>query len=451
VRVLKSRAFAGSSLPIALASFFLLLSPSHGATITIVNADSSGEGFNDPTPRAPVAGNAGTTLGQQRLNAFAAAAAYWANRLVSPVPIVVRAQMNPLACTPSSGTLGSAGPTGFSANFSVNARPQTWYPFALANAIKGSDVAPADPDISAQFNSLIAGNPGCLGSFDWSYVVGAASPVNTYPFYETVLHELSHGLGFLTAVDKATGARLQGFDDIFMTFLEDHSTGTQWPAMSDGSRAASAVDTSDLHWTGPIVVAAAGPLASGRHASGHVQMYAPAILSGGSSVSHWDTALVPDEMMEPFATPTSVDIVTTALLRDIGWTTQQSGPCVEDATTACILNGRFRVKVRFRNGFDNNPVDFDANHKKVTGFANPNFETAFFFFNSPDNLEILVKMLDQGNVNAQGQPTIAVLFGSATPLRIELTITDTLKGTIKTYSNNVYAQQGATDFTAFVK
>jgi hypothetical protein len=125
--------------------------------------------------------------------------------------------------------------------------------------------------------------------------------------------------------------------------------------------------------------------------------------------------------------------------------------CVQDATTACLLNGRFRATVRFRSVFDNQPANANALRKPVTGFANPNFETAFFYFNSPDNIEILLKMLDQGNTNGSGQPTIAVLFGSATPLRVELTITDTQSGAVKTYLSPFNSQRGGTDFTAFVK
>jgi cysteine-rich repeat protein len=49
-------------------------------------------------------------------------------------------------------------------------------------------------------------------------------------------------------------------------------------------------------------------------------MYAPAIVSSGSSVSHWSTSLGPDELMEPFATPTSIFALTAALMEDIGWT-----------------------------------------------------------------------------------------------------------------------------------
>lgn len=131
--------------------------------------------------------------------------------------------------------------------------------------------------------------------------------------------------------------------------------------------------------------------------------------------------------------------------------TPTTSACVPDGTTACLLNNRFRATVRFRNGFDNAAADSFALRKPVTGFSNPNFETVFFYFNSVDNIEIMLKMLDQGNVNGAGQPTIAVLFGSATPLRTEVTITDTLTGVSRTYISQFGSQQGATDFTAFVK
>ncbi len=131
-----------------------------------------------------------------------------------------------------------------------------------------------------------------------------------------------------------------------------------------------------------------------------------------------------------------------------------SGPitnCTPNSTTACMLNGRFRVTVLFRNAFDNNSVDTSAGVKSVTGFSSSSYETAFFYFNNSNNIELMVKILDQGNSNPFGQPTIAVLYGSATPLRVELSITDTLKGGTKKYTSVFGAMQGTTDFTAFVK
>jgi hypothetical protein len=71
-----------------------------GATITIFNTNVAGVGFNDPTRAAPVGGNTGTTVGQQRLIAFQAAANIWALLLDSPVEIRILASLQPRAATP---------------------------------------------------------------------------------------------------------------------------------------------------------------------------------------------------------------------------------------------------------------------------------------------------------------------------------------------------------------
>jgi hypothetical protein len=261
---------------VCFALLLLLAALSAGATtITIMNANTGLVGFNDPTPVAPVAGNAGTTLGQQRLNVFMAAAAYWSNRLVSSVPITVTAQMIPLSCTSTSALLGSAGPTDFWSDFPNAPRPATWYPSALANTLATSDLDVPTPEIAAQFNTSLDNVPTCLGGIHWNYSIGGVAPAHTLPFYQTVLHELAHGLGFLTVVNLTTGALAQGQDDDFEIFLEDHSTGKTWGQMTNSQRMTSAKDTGDLHWTGPHVVAASSILSAGRHPSGHVQMYAP--------------------------------------------------------------------------------------------------------------------------------------------------------------------------------
>src|SRR2546423_7322800 len=77
------------------------------ATITILNADPPGIGFNDSTPVAPVGGNSGTTRGQQRLNAFQTAADKWGSNLSSAVTIRIHAVWTALTCTANSAVLGS--------------------------------------------------------------------------------------------------------------------------------------------------------------------------------------------------------------------------------------------------------------------------------------------------------------------------------------------------------
>src|SRR5687768_8019310 len=82
------------------------------ATIVIDNGDAAGTGFNDTTPAAPVGGNNGTTVGQQRLNAFNFAANIWGATLTSGPTITIRASWPALTCSANSGVLGSAGNSG---------------------------------------------------------------------------------------------------------------------------------------------------------------------------------------------------------------------------------------------------------------------------------------------------------------------------------------------------
>ena len=59
---------------IAATGLTLFTLAASAATVTVVNNDSAGEGFNDPTAVSAVPGNLATTLGGQRLNAAQAAA-----------------------------------------------------------------------------------------------------------------------------------------------------------------------------------------------------------------------------------------------------------------------------------------------------------------------------------------------------------------------------------------
>ena len=396
------------------------------AQLQIVNTNNPGEGFSDPTPVAPVIGNPGTTLGEQRLNAFAAAAAYWANRIESAVPIQVSASVRALTCSATSGILGSAGPVSVARDFTGAPRPNTWYVAALGNAIAGTDHH-GGSDLVAYFNSRLDSDPGCLGGRGWWYGIGAQPTSNAVSFYETVLHEIGHGLGFLTLASLETGERFEGFDDAYMAFLEDHSTGKRWTEMTDAERAASARDTGDLHWTGPAVVAAGAGLLAGRHPGGHVQMYAPAAMRGGSSVSHWDTALVPDELMEPRATPTPVDAVSTALLADLGWNAQAAGDCVRDADTACLAGGRFAVEVEWTTAEAEGTA-------RLMSFGNQRAESqdsSFWWFFGPTNYELGVKLLDGCAVNGH----YWVFTSGLTNQGWTVTVRDGRSGLVKTYDN----------------
>jgi cysteine-rich repeat protein len=316
--------------------------PAAATTMTIVPT----AGFNDSTPATPVGGNTGTTVGQQRLIAMQYAASIWGNHLASRVEIRIAVSFSALSCSPSHGVLGSSGSNVFLRDFDGAPFPNTFYPIALVNALTGSDQCPpnstctaagfSSDDLDSAFQSGV-GSADCLTSSSWYYGLDGNPGPRQFDFVTVALHEVAHGLGFEALVNLSTGAKPNGADDAFMRHLEDHSTHKLWPEMGNAERAISSIDSGDLDWVGANVIAAGATLVAGRDpANGHVAMYAPDPLEDGSSVSHFDTALFPDELMEPFIVGPNHNVdLTVALLRDIGWNAPTCGNGVVDPGEEC--------------------------------------------------------------------------------------------------------------------
>jgi hypothetical protein len=225
------------------------------ATIVINNINAPGVGFNDTTPAAPVGGNNGTTLGQQRLIAFTHAANIWGATLTSPVPIVINARFSPLSCTATGAVLGSAGATQVFADFRGAPKAGTLYSYALANKLYGSEISDQPgAQISANFNSEL-GKPGCLTGTSFYFGLDG-NEGNNIDFVATLLHEMGHGLGFQTFTNGQTGAQFAGYPSVWDHNLLDNTTGKLWINMTNAERAASSLKASGLSWTGARVTAA---------------------------------------------------------------------------------------------------------------------------------------------------------------------------------------------------
>jgi hypothetical protein len=278
------------------------------ATVTLVNLDGPNEGFNDPTPFAAVGGNTATTLGQARLNAFQYAANIVGATLASSVTIRVEINMDPMGGSAGGAILGGAGPAAVVRDFGGAPLAGTWY----------VELSPGTNDIGATFNSDVD-NGAVLGSTNWYYGLDGNAGGHI-DFVTVVLHELTHGLGFLDLVDLSTGAKLQGLDDAYMRHLEHHGASpAAYPSMTNNQRVIASTSSPNLQWTGPAVTTASGGLSAGV-SGGNVQMYGPRTQEPGSSVSHFDTALSPNELMEPIYTkPTHTLGLAAQLLADIGW------------------------------------------------------------------------------------------------------------------------------------
>jgi hypothetical protein len=98
-------------------------------------------------------------------------------------------------------------------------------------------------------------------------------------------------------------------------------------------------------------------------------------------------------------------------------------PCVPGSSTLCVNNGRFQLAVGFRTG-----------EGPGTGSALPiptAPDSGLFYFFSPSNLEMLVKVLNACGLNER----YWVFFAATTDVELTLTVTDTQTGRVKVYFN----------------
>lgn len=264
-------------LPVAVMAFS---AAAGAATIVVTSRDPAGVGFNDPTPVAPVGGNTGTTLGEQRMIVYQHVANLWGQAIQSNVNITVSAGWEALSCTAGSAVLGSAGAWNVWRDFPGGV-PNRWYPQALANKLADVNLIDGNPDdgtgygnvdIKTQFNVNL-GNTGCLdGRFFYLGLDGnAGTNVN---FMTTLLHEIGHGLGFsILSTSTASGRRVNstftefvetgGVPSYWEDYMYDNTIGKTWLDMSNAERAASAINPGNLVWIGVNSVAGVPTTLSG--------------------------------------------------------------------------------------------------------------------------------------------------------------------------------------------
>ena len=97
-------------------------------TINVVDPDPA-IGFSDPSapdPASTAGGNPGTTIGEQRLEAYKHVVAIWDANLDINVQIVLQASFTALGCTAGGGTLGAAGALNVFRDFPGPSFPSTW-------------------------------------------------------------------------------------------------------------------------------------------------------------------------------------------------------------------------------------------------------------------------------------------------------------------------------------
>lgn len=97
-------------------------------------------------------------------------------------------------------------------------------------------------------------------------------------------------------------------------------------------------------------------------------------------------------------------------------------PCAPDELTLCLNEGRFSVRVAWRD-FEGNTGD---------GQAVPRTDdSGFFYFFEEENLELLIKVLDGREFN----DAYWVFYGALSDVQYEITVVDTFVGPRRTYFN----------------
>ncbi len=207
----------------------------------------------------------------------------WAANFKSEVEVNVSATWGRSS---NSDVLGSARPGSYFAGFVGAPDSSLWYPSALANALANKDLDRDNPEIIIQVNSAA----------NWNQR-GDDKPRSTeYDLESVILHEVAHGLGFLSAdvYDKFFGYGSIDQPTPFDAYIQTPD-GRRLADLPTPSLELGKVLTSPLYWIGE----------NGKRANGgeKLKMYTPTTYEPGSSVSHLDEATFSNSGADAVMTP----------------------------------------------------------------------------------------------------------------------------------------------------
>ena len=215
--------------------------------------------------------------------AFQYAVDIWAANFESTVPVDIEVHWEPSTI---NGVLGSARPGDYYNAFDGAPDQDLWYPSALANKLAKKDLAPNKVDIVLRFNSNAL----------WYTNLDGKVPRLNYDLTSTALHEIAHGLGFVTNAEYdrffSTGYIIQPTPFDAYVQLQDGRRFTDFCARSiDLGRAM----TTPLSWSGAIATAANNGVKP--------KLYSPRPFEDGSSITHLDENVFSSGSINALMTP----------------------------------------------------------------------------------------------------------------------------------------------------
>jgi hypothetical protein len=202
--------------------------------------------------------------------AINAAVDVWSQNFVSDVPVKVKVTWGRQS---SSAILAAASPGKLHNSFKNIPDSEIWYASALAVAIDGEDIEPTIEEVSIRINS--SNGPMLYLGTDGN------CPSNKYDLVSMILHEMGHGLGFLSNADYD---ELYGYGSI-----QQPTPFDAYAQLPDGRRLMD-LDSPSLELGKALTEPLVWSGANGIRANNGVKplLYTPSPYEGGSSVSHLD-------------------------------------------------------------------------------------------------------------------------------------------------------------------
>jgi len=202
--------------------------------------------------------------------AINAAVDVWSQNFVSDVPVKVKVTWGRQS---SSAILAAASPGKLHNSFKNIPDSELWYASALADAIAGEDIEPTIEEVSIRINS--SNGPMLYLGTDGN------CPSNKYDLVSMILHEMGHGLGFLSNADYD---ELYGYGSI-----QQPTPFDAYAQLPDGRRLMD-LDSPSLELGKALTEPLVWSGANGIRANNGVKplLYTPSPYEGGSSVSHLD-------------------------------------------------------------------------------------------------------------------------------------------------------------------
>ena len=207
----------------------------------------------------------------------------WSENFSSTVPINVNVKWG---SSSSYGVLASASAKNNFSNFNGAPDKTLYYASALANALAGRDLDPTTPEVEISITS----------NAPWYYGIDAMCPPRSFDLVSVILHEMGHGLGFVSG----------NYYDVFSGFgrVDQPTPFDAYAQLPDGRRLADLPSpsleagkamTTDLVWSGENAVKANNGIKP--------KLYTPSTYEPGSSVSHLDESTFSQSGQNAVMTP----------------------------------------------------------------------------------------------------------------------------------------------------